>query len=44
VAIIAASIPVDLPFVMAMQTARFLVVLFAGPRIARFIADRTRAA
>jgi membrane AbrB-like protein len=42
VAIIAASTPVDLPFVMAMQTARFLVVLFVGPRIARFIADRTR--
>jgi membrane AbrB-like protein len=43
VAIIAASTPVDLPFVMAMQTARFLVVLFVGPRIARVIADRTRA-
>ena len=43
VAIIAASTPVDLPFVMAMQTARFLVVLFVGPHIARFIADRTRA-
>ena len=42
VAIIAASVPVDLPFVMAMQTARFLVVLFVGPRIARFIAERTR--
>ena len=43
VAIIAASTPVDLPFVMAMQTARFLVVLFVGPHIARFVADRTRA-
>ena len=43
VAIIAASSAVDLPFVMAMQTARFLVVLFVGPRVARFVADRTRA-
>jgi membrane AbrB-like protein len=42
VAIIAASSAVDLPFVMAMQTVRFLVVLFVGPRIARFVADRTR--
>jgi membrane AbrB-like protein len=40
VAIIAASSPVDVPFVMAMQTARFLVVLFAGPSLARFIARR----
>ena len=40
VAIIAASSHVDLSFVMAMQVARFLVVLFAGPTIARFIAGR----
>jgi membrane AbrB-like protein len=40
VAIIAASSTVNLPFVMAMQTARFLVVLFTGPSLARFIATR----
>jgi membrane AbrB-like protein len=39
VAIIAASSPaVNVPFVMAMQTARFLIVVFAGPPLARFIA------
>ncbi|MGH6861547.1 MAG: AbrB family transcriptional regulator, partial [Phyllobacterium sp.] len=41
IAIIAASSNVDLAFVMAMQTARFLVVLITGPTIARFIAKRT---
>jgi len=35
VAIIAASSKVDVPFVMAMQTARFMLVLLAGPRLAR---------
>ena len=40
VAIIAASSTVNLPFVMAMQTARFLVVLLTGPSLARFIARR----
>lgn len=40
VAIIAASTKVDVPFIMAMQTARFLFVLFAGPAIARFVASR----
>ena len=43
VAIIAASRTVDLPFVMAMQTARFLVVLLTGPSLARFIAKRVGA-
>ena len=43
VAIIAASSHVDVSFVMAMQVARFLVVLFAGPSIARFIAARLKA-
>jgi len=38
VAIIAASSKVDLPFVMAMQTARFLLVLLIGPSLARTIA------
>ncbi len=40
VAIIAASTKVDMPFVMAMQMARFLIVLIAGPAIARFVAAR----
>ena len=42
IAIIAASTPVDLPFVMALQTVRFVIVLVVGPPIARFIAGRTR--
>ena len=40
VAIIASSSPVDVPFVMAMQSARFIVVAFCGPAIARFVARR----
>jgi membrane AbrB-like protein len=40
VAIIAASSAVDLSFVMALQTVRFVIVLFAGPPLARFIAQR----
>jgi hypothetical protein len=40
IAIIAASSSVNLPFVMAMQTARFLIVLLTGPSLARFIAKR----
>lgn len=40
VAIIAASTPVDVPFVMAMQTLRFLLVLLIGPPLARFVARR----
>jgi membrane AbrB-like protein len=43
VAIIAASSNVDLPFVMALQSSRFLVVLLIGPALARFIAGRIRA-
>ena len=38
VAIIAASSPVDLPFVMAMQIGRLLVALLVGPALARTIA------
>jgi uncharacterized protein len=38
VAIIAASSPVDLPFVMAMQIGRLLVALLVGPFLARTIA------
>ena len=41
VAIIAASSKVDVPFVMALQTARFVIVLLIGPRLARFVAERT---
>jgi uncharacterized protein len=40
VAIIAASSKVDVSFVMALQTARFVVVLLIGPWLARFIARR----
>jgi len=40
VAIIAASSHVDLPFVMALQTIRFLAVVIAGPPLARFLARR----
>jgi len=49
VAIISASVDVDVPFVMAMQLARFLVILIAGPAIARLVVkwsglrDETRA-
>lgn len=42
IAIIAASTPVDVPFVMALQLLRFLAVLLAGPPFARFIARRYR--
>jgi membrane AbrB-like protein len=41
VAIIAAASDVDVPFVMAMQTGRFLVILITGPMLARFIARRS---
>ncbi|MFC3124787.1 AbrB family transcriptional regulator [Pseudoroseomonas globiformis] len=44
VAIIAASSEVDLAFIMAMQMARFLLVLVAGPAIARFFARKLRLA
>jgi len=38
VAVIAVSSQVDLPFVMAMQVARFIVVLAIGPALARTVA------
>jgi membrane AbrB-like protein len=44
VAIIAASSKVDLPFVTAMQTTRFLVVLVTGPTLARFTTRWSRRA
>lgn len=37
VAIIAASAHVDMPFVMALQTARFLIVMAIGPALARMV-------
>jgi membrane AbrB-like protein len=40
VAIIAANSPVDVPFVMAMQAGRLLVVTITGPWLARYIATR----
>jgi uncharacterized membrane protein AbrB (regulator of aidB expression) len=41
VAIIAASSPVDVPFVMAMQVARFILVMLAGPFLAKRVARWT---
>jgi uncharacterized protein len=41
VAIIAASSRVDMPFVMAMQIGRLLLVILIGPRLARMIARLT---
>jgi uncharacterized protein len=38
VAIIAASSQVDVPFVMAMQMARFIIVLLIGPTLAKTVA------
>jgi membrane AbrB-like protein len=39
-AIIAASAKVDVSFVMALQTVRFMVVLLVGPAISRFVANK----
>jgi membrane AbrB-like protein len=41
VAIIAAASKVNLPFVMAMQTARFMLVLIVGPSLSRAMARWT---
>jgi membrane AbrB-like protein len=40
IAIIGAASKADLSFVMALQALRLVVVLFAGPPLARFIAGR----
>lgn len=40
VAIIAASTNVDVPFVMALQTIRFLIIVAVGPPLARALARR----
>ncbi len=44
VAIIGAGSRVDLPFVMAMQVLRFLLVLLAGPSLARLVSTLHRPA
>ena len=44
VAIIATSSPVDIPFVMAMQIGRLLMVILIGPSLARTIARWTAGA
>jgi uncharacterized protein len=44
IAIIAASSKVNVSFVMALQTARLLIVMLVGPRLARLIADWTQTA
>jgi membrane AbrB-like protein len=43
VAIIAASSHVDVPFVMAMQMARFILVLVVGPALARAVVRWTKS-
>jgi membrane AbrB-like protein len=43
VAIIANASNADTPYVVALQAARFLIVLAVGPSIARFVAKRTPA-
>jgi len=40
VAIIGAASKVDLSFVMALQVVRLVIVLMAGPPLARFLAQR----
>lgn len=40
VAVIAASSSVNVPFVMAFQTARFLMVVLTGPALAKYMARR----
>lgn len=42
VAVIAATSAVDAGFVMAMQLARFLMVLVVGPQVSKFVATRAR--
>ena len=44
VAIIAASSPVDVPFVMAMHVGRLLIVILIGPALAHTIARLTGGA
>ncbi|QRM56964.1 AbrB family transcriptional regulator [Sinorhizobium sp. BG8] len=41
IAVIAASSNVDLPFIMALQTLRLVIVTLIGPALARFVANRS---
>lgn len=43
-AVIASSLPVDTPFIMAAQAARFAMVMLVGPTLATLLARRTRNA
>ncbi|QLF69945.1 AbrB family transcriptional regulator [Peteryoungia desertarenae] len=43
IAIIAASTPVDMSFVMALQTTRLILVLLFGPAIANLVTKRVQA-
>ena len=43
VAIIATSVHVDVPFVLAMQLVRFIAVIILGPLLARAVATRMAA-
>ena len=43
VAIIAANSKVDVPFVVTMQTARFVIVMLIGPTLSKFVARFTPA-
>ncbi|RKE85411.1 AbrB family transcriptional regulator [Rhizobium sp. AG855] len=44
IAIIAASTPVDMSFVMALQTMRLILIILLGPQIASFVARRIKPA
>jgi membrane AbrB-like protein len=44
IAIIAASTHVDVSFVMALQTIRFLIIVMAGPHLARLVARHMESA
>lgn len=43
IAVIAASSPVDMSFVMALQAVRFFIIVLTGPPIAHFVARRLHA-
>jgi membrane AbrB-like protein len=43
IAIIAASTHVDVPFVMALQTIRFLIIVMAAPHLARLVARQMQS-
>lgn len=44
IAVIASTSAADAPFVMALQVVRFLMVMIAGPSLARYLARRAGAA